>query len=71
LAIKVNVNIKGRKSRTLLHLACINNLQHSKDSEKIKAGYDTILCQMVEVIVERCVQQVLDETTKNQKQNTL
>jgi ankyrin repeat protein len=59
----VNVNIKGQDGYTLLHDVCISRLSNSWDSEELNAKTDTILCQIVEVIAERCVQQVLDETT--------
>jgi ankyrin repeat protein len=59
----VNINIKGQKGCNVLHLACINKLPDSKRSIKLKAENDTILCQIVEVIIERCVEQVLDELT--------
>jgi ankyrin repeat protein len=54
----VDANIKGENGYTLLHLACI-----SRHSVELKTKYDTISCQIVELIVERHVQQVLDETT--------
>jgi ankyrin repeat protein len=59
----VDVNIRGKQGHSFLHLACINNLPHSGRSKTPNAENDTILCQIVEMIVERCVQQVLDETT--------
>jgi ankyrin repeat protein len=58
-----NVNIKTQKGYNVLHLACINKLPDSKRAIKLKAENDTIWCQIVEVIIERCVQQVLDELT--------
>jgi ankyrin repeat protein len=59
----VNVNINGKKGHTILHLACINNLLDSRRFVKLNAECDTILSQIVEVIVERCTQEVLEETT--------
>jgi ankyrin repeat protein len=59
----VNINIKGYRGQNLLHLACINNLSGSKDSAELNAECDTILCQIVEFIVERCVEEVFDEKT--------
>jgi ankyrin repeat protein len=59
----VNFNIKGESDHTLLHLACINNLSGSRDSTELNSKFDTILCQIVEMIVERCIEQVLDDTT--------
>jgi ankyrin repeat protein len=57
----VNVNIKGKKGHNLLHLACINNLFDSRDSAELNAKFDTILCQIVEFIAERCLQDVFDK----------
>jgi ankyrin repeat protein len=63
----VNINIKGRCDRTLLHTTCVINLSSLWDSADPNAENDTILCQIVEMIVEmiveRCVEQVLDELT--------
>jgi ankyrin repeat protein len=50
-------NIKDKNGYTLLHDACVINLPSTTEEP------DTFLCQIVEVIVERCVQEVLDETT--------
>jgi ankyrin repeat protein len=61
--MNVNLNIKGHCDRTLLHYACIKHLSGSWDSIEINAKTDTHSCQMVELIVERCIRQVLDETT--------
>jgi ankyrin repeat protein len=72
----VNVNIKGEYDRSLLHLACVNNLSES-DSEddvtdpdddlddvvKLNTETDAIFSQVVEVIVERCL--VSDDTTSS------
>jgi ankyrin repeat protein len=59
----VNFNIKDKKGRNSLHLACTNNLSESRDSAELNVECDTVLCQIVEFIAERCVQQVLDEIT--------
>jgi ankyrin repeat protein len=59
----VNLNIKGKKGYTLLHLACIRNISNTWDSVEQNAECDTVLSQIVEAIAERCIQQVLDETT--------
>jgi len=56
----VNVNIKGKQGYNLLHLVCINNLSASV---RLNARYDTMLCQVVEDIVERYTQQILDKVT--------
>jgi hypothetical protein len=58
----VNVNIKNEKGCNLLHTTCINNLPSYKRSVELDAEYDTVFCQIIEYIIERCVQQVLDET---------
>jgi ankyrin repeat protein len=68
----VNVNIKSPIGCTLLHEACICNITESDDAlnsdddlddANLGDKSDTILSQIVEVIVERCVQQVLDESS--------
>jgi ankyrin repeat protein len=59
----VNLNIRGERGRTSLHLACINNFRSYKRSAKQKAETDTVLCQIVEILAERCIQEVLDVTT--------
>jgi ankyrin repeat protein len=57
----VNINIQNEKGCNLLHLTCTNNLPSYKRSVERDAECDTIFCQIIEVIAERCVQQVLDE----------
>jgi ankyrin repeat protein len=59
----VNINIKGKKGRNLLHTTCMINLSNTQYSAELNTEFDTILCQIVEVIVEKCVQLVLDEKT--------
>jgi ankyrin repeat protein len=59
----VNFGIKGKKGHNLLHYACVSNLSGSRDSAELNAKVDSNLCQIVEMIVERCVEQVLDELT--------
>jgi ankyrin repeat protein len=72
-----NVNVKGQCGCTFLHLACkwdISELYDfidpddectdSGDEEDVlEAKSDTVLSQIVESVAERCVEQVLDETT--------
>jgi ankyrin repeat protein len=58
----VNLNMKNEKGCNLLHSACTNNLPSYEHSVELNAEYDTVFCQIVEVIVERCIQQILDET---------
>jgi ankyrin repeat protein len=57
----LNVKIKTQNGYNLLHLACINNLSESRDSAELHSGFDTISCQIVEIITERCIEEVLDE----------
>jgi ankyrin repeat protein len=49
----VNVNAKYKRDRSLLHLACTSS--DLRDS-------DAILCQIVEVIISRCLELVLGGT---------
>jgi ankyrin repeat protein len=58
----VNVNTKYNNGYTLLHSACMINpsLTHSPE---INAECDTIVCQIVKAIAERCLELVLDEAT--------
>jgi len=74
----LNVNIKDSNGHTLLHLACICDIpdlydfmdpeddftdsEGNLDNHRETKG-ETFLCQIVEAITERCVQQVLDEAT--------
>jgi len=57
----IGVNTKYTKGFTLLHSACIINPSNKRYSMRENAECDTVSCQIVELIVERCVQQVLDE----------
>jgi hypothetical protein len=59
----VNINAKYTKGYTLLHYACIINRPNTWYSAELNAKCDTNLCQLVEVIAERCLELVLDETT--------
>jgi ankyrin repeat protein len=54
----VNLNIKDQMGYNLLHLNCTNNFSVSVE---LNARYDTMLCQVVEFIVEKYTQQILDE----------
>jgi ankyrin repeat protein len=56
----LNVKIKTQNGYNLLHLACINNLSESRDSAELHPEFDTISCQIVEIIAERCLELVLD-----------
>jgi len=73
-----NVNIKGRNGCTFLHLACTwdaSNLDDDMDSDLINVPYseddgndlkaksDAGLSQIVEVIAERCVEQVFNDSS--------
>jgi ankyrin repeat protein len=66
----VNVNIRGKQGHSFLHLACINTLFPRHPSE-LKAKCDTFLCQIVEMIAERCVQEVFDEKTPLEATTTI
>jgi ankyrin repeat protein len=57
------VNIRGRQGHSSLHLVCISQLSGSIHSPKQNAEFDTILCQIVEIIAERCIGEVLNEVT--------
>jgi ankyrin repeat protein len=59
----VNVNAKYKGDYTLLHTTCIVNLQNTSHSDELNAECDTILCQIVEVIANKCLELVLDDTT--------
>jgi ankyrin repeat protein len=59
----VNLYVKGKKGFNLLHLICINNLPRNRRSAQLDPQFDSNSCQIVEIIAERLVQQVLDETT--------
>jgi ankyrin repeat protein len=57
----VNLNVKGKQGFNLLHSGCTNNLPSYKRSVELDAECDTVFCQIVEDIIERLAQQVLDE----------
>ena len=57
----IDVNIKYKNDYTLLHTACIIDLPNTWYPLKRNAENDTILCQIVEVIAERYLQEVFDE----------
>jgi ankyrin repeat protein len=59
----ISVNVKYNNGYTLLHSACTVNLSNKRYSMKIDAECDTIGCQIVEMIAERCVQEMLEEET--------
>jgi len=67
----VNINIMNEKGRNLLHYACINNLPRYRRSLEIDAEYDTVFCQIVEMIAERCVQEVFEEKTPLEATTTM
>jgi ankyrin repeat protein len=72
-----NVNIKDQDGCTFLHLACtsgiseLNNFSDSEDEfsdpdddgDVLEAKSDTVLSQIVEIIAERCVEQVFNESS--------
>jgi ankyrin repeat protein len=55
-----NIHAKHSNGHNLLHYACMNNHYLSRNSVELNSKYDTISCQIVEVIVEICIQQILD-----------
>jgi hypothetical protein len=57
----VNLNVKGKKGFNLLHYACTNNLPGWRHSAQLNAEFDTIFCQIIEMIAERCVEQILGQ----------
>jgi ankyrin repeat protein len=59
----VNINIKGQCDRTLLHTTCMINRSNFWHSAKLNPECDIILSQIVQVIAERCVQQIVDESS--------
>jgi ankyrin repeat protein len=59
----VNINTKYKRDHTLLHTTCIVNLSNTWYSAKLNEEYDTHLCQIAEMIVEKCIGQVLNDTT--------
>jgi ankyrin repeat protein len=54
-----NLHTKRHNGQTFLHLACISNHPNSRNSVELN---DAISCQIVEVIVETCIERVVDET---------
>jgi ankyrin repeat protein len=54
----VNVNIRGKRGHNLLHLTCFS---YYRCSVELNGECDSILCQFVEMIAERCAQHILDE----------
>jgi ankyrin repeat protein len=60
-----NVYIKDRYGRTSIHLACSRDIPEEDDDEEndhhVGFEFDTFWSQTVQVIVERCMQQVFDE----------
>jgi hypothetical protein len=59
----IGVNTKYTDDFTLFHSACTINLSNTRYSAKQNAECDATLCQVVELIAERCVQEVFDEET--------
>jgi hypothetical protein len=72
-----NLNIKDQDGYTFLHLACICNIldlddymdsedgfsDSEDDGNDLKAKSDTVLSQIVEIIAERCVEQIVNESS--------
>jgi len=57
-----DVSIRDKRGRNLLHLACID-LSNCMGSMELKAEADASLCQIVGVVIEKCIEQVVDATT--------
>jgi ankyrin repeat protein len=65
-----NINTKNKYGQTFLHLACkwdisyLNNVFDLEDDwDVLEAKSDTVLSQIVEIIAERCVEQVFNESS--------
>jgi ankyrin repeat protein len=67
----INLNIKYKNGYTLLHTTCIINPSNTRYPMKTNAECDTTLCQIVELIAERCVQEVFDEKTPLEAATTM
>jgi ankyrin repeat protein len=67
----IGVNTKYTEGFTLLHSACTINPSTTWDPAKQNAECDAISCQIVEAIAERCIQEVLDETTPFEATTTM
>jgi ankyrin repeat protein len=63
ITVLTYLHTKHFNGHNLLHYACVGNHYSSRNSVELSAKYDTISCQIVEVIVERCIEEVLDERT--------
>jgi ankyrin repeat protein len=66
-----NLNIKDEHGYTSLHLACTSGISDSEDDfsdpdddgNVRKAKSDTVLSQIVEIVAERCIQEIVDESS--------
>jgi len=67
----IGVNTKYTDDFTLFHSACTINLSNTRYSAKQNAECDATLCQVVELIAERCVQEVFDEETPLEATTTM
>jgi ankyrin repeat protein len=59
----VNANTKNKNGYTLLHSACMVDLSNRWHFAELDAKCDTNLSLTIEIIAERCIQQILDGTT--------
>jgi len=59
----IDVNTKYKRGHTLLHTTCISNLSNFWHSAELNAENDITSSQIVELIAERCVQQIVDESS--------
>jgi hypothetical protein len=67
----LNVNIKNEKGCNLLHYACTNYLRTYKRTVERNAECDTTFCQIVELMAERCIEEVLEEETSLEATTTI
>jgi ankyrin repeat protein len=67
----LNVKIKDQNGFNLLHLACMINPSNTLNSVELDAECDTMLCQIVQIITERCLQEVFDEKTPLEATTTM
>jgi ankyrin repeat protein len=67
----VNVKIRGNNGCNLLHTTCMINPSNTLNSAELNAECDTMLCQVVEFIAERCLQEVFEEKTPLEATTTM
>jgi ankyrin repeat protein len=67
----LNVKIKDQNGFNLLHSACTINPSNTWNSAELNPENDTILSQIVEIITERCLQEVFEEKTPLEATTTI